>query len=409
MTVYDGIEYTITPGNVWGYFSTAVEYQRAEVSPDPYYPHEASYPARDMYVAFRCTFCHAEYPVNMKNVIRDIQRRRYSNHEIDMASAEASQCHPRCDHCSLLSDECEGHTYCDHCDTYDCELTDEEHVYCDICERMNCGRSHAIHDYSYKPRPKWLTANREDFQNTPYFLGFELEVTSYSENRDARRILDWTNEHIGMDSVYMKHDGSVEGFEIVSHPMTPEFFESIDWRGFMSQIRQNDNGDTRSEPTNHGLHVHVSRTAFTNQLTLARWIYLWNARVNRTRAIELCRRQSDNWAAFKPQDVGQIARALKEEKRAAADEERALRTGSSLDNGWQRRRFYPDFQRYSLINLTNHDTVEFRGFRSTRRADHFRRSIRSVYQSVDYVRNMQPWHATTGEYSLARATADIGS
>ena len=378
------IPFQVVPEGTWsGYSGDGFQSLIGQAYPDPYYPDCPVGSSRAIFIAFRCGDCHEEYPISLPAHVESGLAQR----EIDRARNAAIACHEFCQVCRFYG--CgQEHFYCDHCQTYDCGLDDDEHEWCDTCDRWNCGRTHAIHDYSFKPRPAWLGGSPSE---VPYFLGFELEVTSYSPDDDAHRITQWADANIGQGALYCKHDGSVEGFEIVSHPMTPQFFETIDWRGFFAEVRKNDNNGSTYEPTGHGLHVHVSRTAFDNPLTLARWVYMWNCQNNRSRAIELCRRHSSQWANFTEGDVKQIHRVAKAEK------------------SWTRHAFYPSFQRYSLINLTNPDTVEFRGFRSTRRADHFRRSIRSIYQTVDYVRNMQPWHATPNEYALELATAGLGS
>jgi len=378
---HNGVTYTVTPIRPfnWRGGGCGTQYRTSRVSPDPHCPSSIGPEFyRNMITAYRCCYCDQEFELDLEAYIRSGCRHSVTD-ELQM---QAMHCHNYCAICNTYMCSAE-HVYCDECNQYDCGV-DGEHEYCDHCDRYDCGRNHSIRNYSYKPMPKWLGGS-----DAPYYLGFELEVTSYNENTDADRIIDWADDNIGRGSIYCKEDGSVEGFEIVSHPMTPEFFESVDWRGFMATVRQNDSGDRSYEPTNHGLHVHVSRTAFPNTLTLARWIYLWNARQNRRTAIDLCRRESNNWAAFRDSDVRQLSRVAK------------------ADRDWMNNAYYPNFPRYSLINLTNVSTVEFRGFRSTRRADAFKKSIRSIYRSVDYVRSMQPCHATdiATDYSLSVATA----
>lgn len=384
------VEYEIGEPSRWEYYGSGIDSQVVSITPDPVYVA----PFNTVYSAFRCTFCHREFQVDVEAYVNS----RYQSRIHQVVRADAIACHPACHVCRTINCLID-HVYCDMCGEYDCEMSEAEHVYCDTCDTYNCGRSHAIHDYSFKPSPRWLGGIPDV---TPYYLGFELEVTSYNENEDALRIKEWADANIGRDSLYMKHDGSVEGFEIVSHPMTPQFFESIDWRGFMAQVRANDSGESTYEPHGHGLHVHVSRTAFPNNLTLARWLYMWNCQRNRREAISLCRRESSEWAGFKPEDVKQLAML---NKQGRITENRMLCPCGCGEPLRTANRFYPNFQRYSLINLTNRETVEFRGFRSTRRADHFKKSIRSIYRSVDYVRSMQPWHATSivEDYSLAKA------
>lgn len=252
-----------------------------------------------------------------------------------------------------------------------------------------------IHDYSYKPSPLWHGG-----RDKPYYLGFELEISANRYN--VAPIENWCedNGHPGM--VYMKEDGSVDGFEIVSHPMTPEYFDSVDWESFFTMLNANYSVPGEDEPHGHGLHVHVSRTAFPHRSTLARWSYLLNK--NRQHTERVARRTSSHWAQFTDYPVSLLLPYEEAQSRGHWREVgEVLVCGCCREREWVQdaslrirhqfqTRAYP--QRYQVVNLLPDQTVEVRVFKSTRKPADFISSIHYIVATVEFVRMMQPWHAT---------------
>jgi DNA-directed RNA polymerase subunit RPC12/RpoP len=114
-------------------------------------------------------------------------------------------------------------------------------IYCGDCAPSRI----AIHDYGYKPAPKFYgSAN----SNAP-FMGVELEVDHGSKCTDCARTLTKLNKPDVL--LYCKHDGSLdEGVEIVTHPMTLEYhMNEMKWKDIISTLR-----DTTS---NLMMPVHV--------------------------------------------------------------------------------------------------------------------------------------------------------
>lgn len=267
-----------------------------------------------------------------------------------------------------------------------------------------------IYSYDFKPEPIWFGGRRQ-----PYYLGFELEISA--ERYDTAPISAWCKNNGHADMLYCKEDGSVEGFEIVSHPMTPEYFDSVNWDGFFNMLENNYPMHGRDEPTGHGLHVHVSRTAFPHNSTLARWSYLLNrheSHVNR-----VARRSYSNWARFTSYPVRMC---LPYER---GNDGTHYETGAPIcEHGccFERvlvrdtaRRIRHQFQtvgypeRYQAVNLTNENTVEVRVFKSTRKPDEFISSLHFVAATVEFVRNMQPWNATRESVAWERFTEYVQS
>ncbi len=209
--------------------------------------------------------------------------------------------------------------------------------YCETCYHSVCDRD-AIHDYYYKPTPIFYgDGNR--------FFGVELEIDGAGEDSDnAAEILHIANaEH---PLAYCKHDGSLdEGFEIVTHPMTLDFhLRSIPWEQIVEEAKKL--GYTSHQAGTCGLHVHVNRAAFGNSesaqdAAIARTLFFfekfWDELLKFSRRTQ---HQLDQWAA---------RYGYKDQPQEILDHAKSGRHAG----------------RYTAVNLTNADTVEFRMFRGT--------------------------------------------
>ena len=209
--------------------------------------------------------------------------------------------------------------------------------YCQECYHSVCDRD-AIHDYYYKPTPIFYgDGNR--------FFGVELEIDGAGEDSDnAAEILHIANaEH---PLAYCKHDGSLDdGFEIVTHPMTLDFhLRSMPWEQIAEEAKRL--GYVSHQAGTCGLHVHVNRTAFcstesTQDATIARTLFFfekfWDELLKFSRRTQ---GQLNQWAA---------RYGYKDQPREILDHAKSGRHAG----------------RYTAVNLTNADTVEFRMFRGT--------------------------------------------
>ena len=89
-----------------------------------------------------------------------------------------------------------------------------------------------------------------------------MEISGSSQEsdneEDAREILKIIQED-AEDAVYFKHDGSINGFEIVFHPHTPKACTDYHWGKIFSTIKKlgYTNDDKKA-----GLHLHISRKYF---------------------------------------------------------------------------------------------------------------------------------------------------
>ena len=150
----------------------------------------------------------------------------------------------------------------------------------------------------------------------------------------------------GLENLYCKHDGSLDdGFEMVTHPMTLAYHQSeMPWAAILQKAVQM--GYTSHQAGTCGLHVHVNRNAFgeteaQQDAVIARILYFFEK--NWEELLKFSRRtqhQLDQWAArygYKDQPKELLDHAKK-----------------SAHAG-----------RYTSVNLTNKNTIEFRIFRGT--------------------------------------------
>lgn len=282
-----------------------------------------------------------------------------------------------CDHCGARiwrGDDCGGRNsvLCEHCrDNYystclECghlvhndDLhylnVDDDEGYCDDCWRDH-ERGQVIQSYYYKPDPVFYGEGAR-------FLGVELEMDGGGErDSKARQILNIANGN-GLEHAYAKHDGSLdEGIELVTHPMTLEYhLNEMPWVAIMKEAIGL--GYTSHQARTCGLHVHVNRSAFgdtqgAQEDVIARILFFvenhWNELLRFSRRTQ---RQMEQWAA----------------RYGRKDDPKAV-----LDHAKNNQ-----FERYTCVNLTNYNTIEFRMFRGTLKLNTFKATLQMVERICD--------------------------
>ena len=222
------------------------------------------------------------------------------------------------------------------------------------CNEENDSDSNFIHNYSYKPVPIFYGSD------TPYGFGIELEVESMGSDFDFGSELAHRSNG---ERIYLKYDGSLNhGFEIVTHPHTlKEFQTNFNWT-FLSKLQ--DLGFRSWNTRSCGLHVHVSRTAFStdidvrgdsHQIKFMKLIYDNEQQVKRIAG------RSSTYAAFN--DKGGVVRKVK--------------SGRQRDG------------RYSAVNTDNRATLEIRVFRGSLRKERVLSAVEFVAAAIEYTRNLR--------------------
>lgn len=264
---------------------------------------------------------------------------RECGQRIWMSDNAGTDLHPLCQSCYI-----QDFTRCTRCGAlirlssacYRESDEDGDNPFCDSCYYSL--PKDTIRDYYYKPEPVF-------YGEGPRYMGVELEIDEAGEsNANAGQIAAIAN--MRQDLIYCKHDGSLEdGFEIVTHPMSLSFHQNnMPWADILDEAVQL--GYRSHQATTCGLHVHVSRAAFgqteaEQDAVIARILYFfekfWDELLKFSRRTP---RQLDRWAArygYKEQPMEILDHAKK-----------------GYHGG-----------RYTCVNLTNSDTIEFRIFRGT--------------------------------------------
>jgi len=271
---------------------------------------------------------------------------------------------------------------------------------CRLYDRPGDAGNRSDWDYELLRPHDWLPEGGLSFKGDgPPFFGMELEYTDYGDGQEV------AVKHLGMDGQlgWLKEDGSVEGFEAVTHPMAYDWAINHWCWPMLPALKE---AGSRADADHNGLHIHVGLEGFRNtghQLSWVKFFYR-NAR----RIIPLAGRESDEWCSFDPERRPGQANVLKKKKLVARQRARhrvlidagvpELKIGN--DPEYQRLNAaiaeVTDWEaeaRYSAINLTTpYNTFEVRAFASTLEIQRAQAALGLVASSVEYTR-----HLTVGQ------------
>ncbi len=278
-----------------------------------------------------------------------------------------------------------GAYWCDDCEEYNSDG-------CDRCsDDMSSDGSRLIHDYSYRPDAIFHSTNKDE----RLFFGIEIEVEAKD---DLRESAEYAHQLESMDLAYLKHDGSLNnGFEIVTHPMSHDFFknEAQDFFAVMEGLRSQQGIRVKSWDTKTcGLHIHISRTGFNGGSHMHRFLNLVYS--NPDFYSTLAGRTSDQWAKFT--DIWQ------REYKRDANGERIWSEDMGYDITTKRtfmHKLQPDHNsdRYSAVNTNNRETLEMRIFRGSVNGETIKAQIDLAHASVEYTRTLTVQDVRNGALS----------
>ncbi|KAA9157980.1 hypothetical protein FPZ12_024085 [Amycolatopsis acidicola] len=199
-------------------------------------------------------------------------------------------------------------------------------------------------DYSVKPDPVFHGRG-------PLHLGMELEIT-VPRGDLAPRAEDSLSALGGLG--YLKDDSSIShGFELVTHPMSYDW--ALDHFPWDLLPRLYDQGCSADD---NGLHVHISRAAFTGPCHVYRWMKF----VYRNQdAVETLARRSSQYAGFH------------DDKRILVKETCKGARG---------------FIRHAAINTLNSSTLELRVFAGSLAPQQVQAALGFADASVHYTRDL---------------------
>ena len=279
---------------------------------------------------------------------------------------------------------CEGHTsegtnyiqdrgdyWCNYC-------TQDNAIFCGDCDNYyqdgcdDCYQEpEMIHDYSYRPDLIFHTTNNDE----RLYFGMEIEL----ECRDGRyEPAEYAGSRLEQyDLAYLKSDGSLnDGFEIVTHPMTHDFFknEATEFWETIATLRDRHRVMTWGASTT-GIHIHISRTGFNGGAHMHRFLNLVYS--NEALYSAIAGRSSSRWAKF--DDVVE---------QTMSRDEYGNRTWSTHRGFSKKITDGRNTDRYSAVNTQNRDTLELRIFKSTTKPERIKAYMDLAHASVEYTRGL---------------------
>lgn len=239
---------------------------------------------------------------------------------------------------------------------YLCEDCHDERY--DTCEY--CGNEYEV-DYGCGCRniiDKYVDTQFLD--SALYYFGIETEFEGYDDN--GGEIMANAVNDLFPDMFQFRRDGSLDdyGVEIVSHAMSYDLFMQTDWDKYMETVNANGYGAT----SNGGMHVHVSREAFDDSDHLARAIYV----------------AYNNYDTFLGAGGTRSARGANSWARRIHVSDIEVALGMANES-------YPE--RYCMVNLSNHSTVEFRIFGSPECGADITNPVKMIHQLIESTRNIE--------------------
>ncbi len=263
--------------------------------------------------------------------------------------------------------------YCDLCDEYNADG-------CDNCiDNCDDDGNRIIHDYSYRPDAIFHSTDK----NERLFFGIEIEVES-GRTYTVQESAAFAHGLEALDLAYLKSDGSLDdGFEIVTHPMSHDFFknEATELWDTLEKLRswyKVKAWDTRT----CGLHIHISRTGFTNGVHMHNFLNLIYS--NQTFYETMAGRSSSQWAKFDDVEIRNYDRRNDGTPIRDEYDNLVIKTTRSFKNKLQS--FHGD--RYSAVNTNNRETLEIRIFRGSVNGETIKSQIDLAHASVEYTRTL---------------------
>lgn len=306
-----------------------------------------------------CVICYSRCPSCTRRVtyLENIFTGAYSTSDHIMRCYQCAQeDYYQCPSCEDWYSTLQESGECVNCDNYVPEYDDDEYD------------SRLIHDYSYRPALTFYSSTGERLYarstpeddtpsrrtpapNIPY-LGMELEISIDQLNDGARILTD-----AAPNFLYCKQDSSVDGFEAVTHPATLAAHTELIPFDTLRTLRK----EYDASAYKNGIHVHVARSGFTDDLHVFRWLKLIYR--NEGAISRIARRKNSNWARF---DNGM--RSLHKQIKKNSTPYRS--------------------DRYSAVNVLNSTTFEVRIFRGSLLRQEILAALQLVHATVEYSRRL---------------------
>ena len=229
-------------------------------------------------------------------------------------------------------------------------------------------------------------------RKTKLHYGIELEVEcrgDYADSMYDRSEL--AGEIVGDESVlYCKKDGSLnQGMELVSHPMTFDAVNHFDWENIVFKHR----GDIQGYHTqNAGMHVHMSRIAFTDN-HLLKFMTMIHSYMGFTHLISQ-RKKTSEYNNFSRFLAGDMEKAKARITRDVMDKKERLKQGKIV-NKMTTSTFG---EKYVPVNLQHNPSIEVRIFKSNLVKTRFLKNVEYCDSLYYFTRERPPYKLKLSDY-----------
>lgn len=261
----------------------------------------------------------------------------------------------------FLCDDCRENYYiCDDCGEWvhdsDVYFDNRDNAYCSYCYSNH--RNEFIYNYGDHPTLVKHSLPNELVTSKTLYFGFELEIkidTDYAEE-----FLEFFND----DEIYLSYDSSVEGFEIVSHPMTWQYLNG-DFKNRLEQALDFAKSVGAKGHNCGGMHIHISRDGISNKQIKAiegliyqpinSKLYQFIKTISQRKSSEL------HWCNFAKDTEKNQQRKIKSNKDYIYD-------------------------KYTAINMQHNHTIEFRIFNSNLRIERVFKNLEFIKALLDFTK-----------------------
>lgn len=292
-----------------------------------------------------------------------------------------------CTHCGKTfrrsdMEEVEGEHYCHDCyyglfeECHECGeiirrdssyIDDDGYVYCESCYRRIVSGILPYHDDDVRFEVNHMN---EDYLNE-VTIGIEHEVgcDTCDKGCNAREILNMMNQHYEYENIAIFEDSSVDGFEIVSQPMTVKYFKEKYLPEYKKAILWMENAGMVGTDEG-GMHIHF-KIPCLNRVMVARLanIFYGNPKDNYSEVLqEISRRARSNF------------------ERWCSTDDRYYTTKDLLESSYLYK--CVGGVRNTILNYDSSrtNTYELRMFNSTLDVDEYIASVEFVIALTDFVR-----------------------
>jgi len=332
---------------------------------------------------FHCECCECESLMDNATMIND---QIICNQCVDLHYKKCTDCHEFSHMSECIVTDDTGNVFCDS----DC-LFNHDGGYCYNCDKPNelinydnenedaecnsCSdeRNHnaKIRAYSYKPNPIFFVGKNEKAYNNNnanerrLVFGFELEVENVEREFSNSKCVEFLNE-LFPELLYFKNDCSINnGFEIVSHPMTYQYYKENKSKFSQLLAKCVEIGLRSYDTSTCGLHISLSRKAFTES-TYLKFVNFFNNTSNHPLLKKVSQRVNYHYC-----EISKFANRNQQIKFSKVKKRGQLST-----------------ERYQALNLQNEPTLEIRLFRGTLKPHSFFKAFECVFAIYDYCLQM---------------------